>query len=67
MPDHAYPEGYVRRLIAILQLDNYGFFFVMPGLFRHPLFRKLIEIWFAARWTPEQVRGDGAVLASARA
>ena len=31
----------------------------MPDLVRHPR-RGIIErLWFAARWTPDQVRGDG--------
>jgi hypothetical protein len=33
----------------------------MPGSFRHPPFRALDSREFAARWTPEQVRGDGIV------
>ena len=31
----------------------------MPDLVRHPPGRMLVSGWFAARWTPDQVRGDG--------
>ena len=32
---------------------------VMPDLFRHPPSRRISASLYAARWTPEQVRGDG--------